>query len=84
MRELLLPSGATSFLSILLLPKASDASASKYNSLEDTLARADTWLVSSQASGVPICFMSVQTEALLTKVHIYTRFYLIFLDSFFE
>ncbi|KAJ4763268.1 hypothetical protein LUZ62_043182 [Rhynchospora pubera] len=68
MRELLPPSGSTSFLSILLLPKASDASASKYNSLEDTLARADTWLVSSQASGVPITFMSVQTEALLTKI----------------
>ncbi|KAJ3693186.1 hypothetical protein LUZ60_008666 [Juncus effusus] len=68
MRELLPVPGSSSFLSVLLLPKVSDASASKYNSLEDTLARADTWLISSQASGVPIVFMNVQTEALLTKI----------------
>jgi hypothetical protein len=59
---------ASCFLSMLLLPKASDASNRRYNSLEDTLARADTWLLSSQASGVPILFMNVQTEALLTKI----------------
>ncbi|XP_020103585.1 uncharacterized protein LOC109720716 [Ananas comosus] len=68
MRELLPLPSSSSFLSLLLLPKASDPSASHYNSLEDTLARADTWLTASQASGVPIMFMNVQTEALLTKI----------------
>nr|CAD1839285.1 unnamed protein product [Ananas comosus var. bracteatus] len=68
MRELLPLPSSSSFLSLLLLPKASDPSASHYNSLEDTLARADTWLTASQASGVPIVFMNVQTEALLTKI----------------
>lgn len=56
------------FLSMLILPKALDPVASRYNSLEDTLARANSWLFCSQNSGVPIEFMSVQTEALLTKV----------------
>ncbi|CAN6217158.1 unnamed protein product [Urochloa humidicola] len=67
MRELLPVPSASCFLSLLLLPKATDASNTKYNSLDDTLARADAWLRSSQASGVPVVFMSVQTEALLTK-----------------
>ncbi|PUZ70103.1 hypothetical protein GQ55_2G197200 [Panicum hallii var. hallii] len=68
MRELLLVPEASCFLSLLLLPKATDVSNTRYNSLEDTLARADAWLRSSQASGVPIVFMNVQTEALLTKI----------------
>ena len=68
MRELLPVPEASCFLSLLLLPKATDGSNTRYNSLEDTLARADAWLLSSQASGVPVVFMNVQTEALLTKI----------------
>jgi hypothetical protein len=68
MRELLPVPEASCFLSMLLLPKATDAFNTRHNSLEDTLARADTWLLSSQVSGVPIVFMNVQTEALLTKI----------------
>ncbi|KAG6791027.1 hypothetical protein POTOM_000137 [Populus tomentosa] len=67
MQELLIPT-SSSFLSLLLLPKASDRVASRYNDLEDTLARANAWLYASQASGVPIVFMNIQTESLLTKI----------------
>jgi len=70
MRESLPIPNSSSFLSMLILPKASDPAAYSYNSLEDTLARANSWLISSQASGVPVVFMIVQTEALLTKVHL--------------
>ena len=41
MRELLPVPEASCFLSLLLLPKATDGSNTRYNSLEDTLARAD-------------------------------------------
>ncbi|KAL5984846.1 hypothetical protein ACLOJK_038682 [Asimina triloba] len=68
MKETLSVPNSSSFLSLLLLPKASDPAASRYNDLEDTLARANAWLTASQASGVPIVFMNVQTEALLTKI----------------
>lgn len=68
MQELLAVPNSSSFFSILLLPKASDRAASRYNDLEDTLARANAWLNASQASGVPIVFMNIQTESLLTKV----------------
>lgn len=69
MKEMLHPVPNSSiFLSMLLLPKASDRVASRYNDLEDTLARANAWLTASQASGVPIIFINVQTEALLTKI----------------
>ncbi|KAG8049513.1 hypothetical protein GUJ93_ZPchr0009g601 [Zizania palustris] len=68
MKELLPVPAASSFLSLLLLPKAADGSHARYNTLEDTLARADTWLASSQAAGVPVAFMNVQTEGLLTKI----------------
>ncbi|KAK1266053.1 hypothetical protein QJS04_geneDACA016335 [Acorus gramineus] len=68
MKESLPVPSSSCFLSILLLPKASDRVASQYNCLDDTLARANSWLNSSQASGVPIAFMNVQTEALLTKI----------------
>ncbi|KAA3455348.1 Cobyric acid synthase [Gossypium australe] len=68
MQEVLAVPSSSSFLSILLLPKASDRVASRYNDLEDTLARANAWLSASQASGVPIVFMNIQTESLLTKI----------------
>ncbi|KAL9407294.1 hypothetical protein Peur_004266 [Populus x canadensis] len=68
MQEYLLIPTSSSFLSLLLLPKASDRVASRYNDLEDTLARAHAWLYASQASGVPIVFMNIQTESLLTKI----------------
>lgn len=68
MQELLLIPNSSCFLSILLLPKASGRDASHYNDLEDTLARANAWLNTSQASGVPIVFMNIQTESLLTKI----------------
>lgn len=67
-QELLSVPNSSCFLSLLLLPKASDVAASRYNDVEDTLARANTWLNASQASGVPIVFMNIQTESLLTKV----------------
>ncbi|OAY48572.1 uncharacterized protein LOC110618111 [Manihot esculenta] len=68
MQEVLPVPNSSCFLSILFLPKASDRVASRYNDLEDTLARANTWLYASQASGVPIVFMNIQTESLLTKI----------------
>ncbi|XP_057456222.1 uncharacterized protein LOC130747336 [Lotus japonicus] len=68
MHELLSVPNSSNFLSILLLPRASDMNASHYNDLEDTLARANAWLNAAQASGVPIVFMNIQTESLLTKI----------------
>uniref|UniRef100_A0A0E0K4G7 Uncharacterized protein n=1 Tax=Oryza punctata TaxID=4537 RepID=A0A0E0K4G7_ORYPU len=68
MREALPIPNSSSFLSMLVLPTALDRAASRYNSVEDTLARANAWILSSQASGVPIAFLNVQTEALLTKI----------------
>ncbi|KAL2515577.1 hypothetical protein Fot_29548 [Forsythia ovata] len=54
--------------SILFLPKASDKVVFRYNDLEDTLARAQSWINASQESGVPVVFMNIQTDSLLTKV----------------
>ncbi|ESW03981.1 hypothetical protein PHAVU_011G057300 [Phaseolus vulgaris] len=68
MQELLSVPNSSNFLSILLLPKVSDRIAFRYNDVEDTLARANTWLNAAQASGVPVVFMNVQTESLLTKI----------------
>ncbi|XP_057483203.1 uncharacterized protein LOC130769964 [Actinidia eriantha] len=68
MQESLPVPNSSCFLSMLLLPKASDRVASRYNDLEDTLSRANAWLNASQASGVPIVFMNIQTESLLTKI----------------
>uniref|UniRef100_A0A0D9VK94 Uncharacterized protein n=1 Tax=Leersia perrieri TaxID=77586 RepID=A0A0D9VK94_9ORYZ len=68
MREVLPIPNSSSFLSMLVLPTALDRAASRYNSVEDTLARANAWILSSQTSGVPISFLNVQTEALLTKI----------------
>ncbi|CAD6242653.1 unnamed protein product [Miscanthus lutarioriparius] len=68
MREVLPIPNSSSFLSLLILPMALDRAGSRYNCVEDTLARANAWILSSQASGVPIAFLNVQTEALLTKI----------------
>lgn len=73
MQEMLTVPNSSNFLSILLLPKASDRVASRYNDLEDTLARANAWINAGQASGVPIVFMNIQTESLLTKVNDHTK-----------
>ncbi|XP_057953518.1 uncharacterized protein LOC131147894 [Malania oleifera] len=68
MQEFLQVPKSSCFLSILLFPKASDRAAPRYNDLEDTLARANAWLSASQASGVPVAFMNIHTESLLTKI----------------
>ncbi|KAG8389040.1 hypothetical protein BUALT_Bualt02G0188000 [Buddleja alternifolia] len=68
MHEMLSIPNSSSFYSILFLPKASDKVGSRYNDLEDTLARAHAWINASQASGTPIVFMNIQTESLLTKI----------------
>ncbi|KAL6499601.1 hypothetical protein OROGR_027511 [Orobanche gracilis] len=68
MHEMLLIPNSSSFYSILFLPKDSDRAGTRYNNLEDTLARAHTWINASQESGAPIVFMSIQTESLLTKI----------------
>lgn len=67
-QEMLSIPNSSSFYSILFLPKASDKVAFRYNDLEDTLARAQSWINASQESGVPAIFMNIQTESLLTKV----------------
>uniref|UniRef100_A0A0E0QY97 NB-ARC domain-containing protein n=2 Tax=Oryza rufipogon TaxID=4529 RepID=A0A0E0QY97_ORYRU len=56
------------YLSMLVLPMALDMKSHLYESFEVTLARANTWLYASQASGVPIKLMSVQSDDLLTKI----------------
>ncbi|KAL1539607.1 hypothetical protein AAHA92_24067 [Salvia divinorum] len=66
--EMLSIPSSSSFYSILFLPKSSDKASARYNDLEDTLARAHAWINASQASGVPIVFMNIQTESLLTKI----------------
>ncbi|KAL3620420.1 hypothetical protein CASFOL_035332 [Castilleja foliolosa] len=68
MHEMLLIPNSSSFYSILFLPKASDKAGTRYNDIEDTLARAHTWINAAQESGAPIVFMSIQTESLLTKI----------------
>jgi hypothetical protein len=64
MREMLPVPKSSSFLSILVLPTV----VNRANSVDDTLASANAWFLSSQASGVPVTFFNVQTEALLIKV----------------
>lgn len=68
MTDLLPVPNSSRFLSLLLLPRPADESQTRYLGLEDTLARADAWLVSSQRAGVPIMHKNVQIEPLLTKV----------------
>ncbi|GMH21893.1 hypothetical protein Nepgr_023736 [Nepenthes gracilis] len=54
--------------SILFLPKACMTDLPRYNDVEDTLARANAWLNASKAIGVPIVFINIPTESLLTKI----------------
>ncbi|KAI3892762.1 hypothetical protein MKW92_022242 [Papaver armeniacum] len=68
MQDLMPVANSSCFLSLLLLPKASDSGGAQYNDLEDTLSRANAWLAASQAHGVPIVFLNIQTESLLTKI----------------
>ncbi|CAL5082080.1 unnamed protein product [Urochloa decumbens] len=68
MRDILRTSNSSCYLSMLVLPKALDSNACRYESFDDTLARANAWLYSSQALGIPIDFINVQSEALLTKI----------------
>lgn len=68
MREMLLIPNSSSFYSILFLPRTSEKAASRYNDLEDTLARANAWIITAQATGVPVLFTNIQTESLLTKI----------------
>ncbi|RCV30682.1 hypothetical protein SEVIR_6G124700v4 [Setaria viridis] len=68
MTDLLPVPNSSRFLSLLMLPQAADESQTRYLCLEDTLARADAWLMSSQSSGVPIVQKNVQIEPLLTKI----------------
>ncbi|KAI4334595.1 hypothetical protein L6164_019266 [Bauhinia variegata] len=68
MQEPLSVPNTSNFLSMLLLPTASDRECSRYNDVEDTLGRANSWLHAAQASGVPVVFMNIQTESLLTKI----------------
>jgi hypothetical protein len=68
MRDMLRAPNSSCYFSILVLPKAQDNNACHYESFDDTLAHANAWFCSSQASGIPIDLMNVQSEALLTKV----------------
>ncbi|CAH9072245.1 unnamed protein product [Cuscuta europaea] len=61
------PNSRTSY-SMLFLPIASHKSTLGYSDIDDTIARANTWLGASQASGVPIILINIQTESLLTKI----------------
>ena len=70
MRDTLRLPNSNCYLSMLVLPKALDSNACRYESFDDTLARASAWLYSAQASGIPVDLMNVQSEALLTKVQI--------------
>lgn len=56
--------------SILFVPyaPARDRALPSHNNVDDTVARAMTWLTAAQVSGIPISFLSIQTEPLLTKV----------------
>ncbi|KAH9302579.1 hypothetical protein KI387_014162 [Taxus chinensis] len=68
MQKFLMVPRSGCFFSLLIVPHNSDRGLQQYNDLEDTLARAYAWLTASQASGVPIVFMNIQTEPLLTKI----------------
>ncbi|CAN6174788.1 unnamed protein product [Urochloa humidicola] len=68
MCDILRMPNSSCYLSMLILPKALDSNACRYESFDDTLAHANAWFYSSQASGIPIDFINVQSEALLTKI----------------
>lgn len=70
MQTMLQVPSSSSLFSILFLPKASETGRGRYNDMEDTISRANAWINASQASGVPIAFINIQTESLLTKVHL--------------
>jgi hypothetical protein len=69
MRDTLRMPNSSCYLSILVLPQALDSNSCRYESFDDTLARANAWIRSAQASGIPVDIMNVQSEALLTKVY---------------
>eukprot|EP00249_Psilotum_nudum_P021051 c27952_g1_i2 orf=475-1554(+) len=54
--------------SFLVVPFSPDRAVPSYNDLDDTVVRAMSWLSASQTSGVPINFLNIQTEPILTKV----------------
>lgn len=68
MRDTLRMPNSSCYLSMLVLPKALDSNACRYESFDDTLARANAWICSAQASGIPVDYRNVQSEALLTKI----------------
>ncbi|RZR77585.1 hypothetical protein BHM03_00002697 [Ensete ventricosum] len=68
-RDLLPVPYSSAFLSLIILPRGSKSSGARYSSLEETLAQVNAWVVSFHAAGVPIAFMNIQTEALLTKAN---------------
>ncbi|XP_010673591.2 uncharacterized protein LOC104889945 [Beta vulgaris subsp. vulgaris] len=68
MQTMLQVPSSSSLFSILFLPKASETGRGRYNDMEDTISRANAWINASQASGVPIAFINIQTESLLTKI----------------
>lgn len=64
-----LPVGSSSMVyTMLVIPHATDRAVSVYNNVEDTVNRAMAWFTAAQASGVPINFLNIQTEPVLTKV----------------
>eukprot|EP00249_Psilotum_nudum_P021054 c27952_g1_i5 orf=272-1237(+) len=56
--------------SFLVVPFSPDRAVPSYNDLDDTVVRAMSWLSASQTSGVPINFLNIQTEPILTKVSV--------------
>ncbi|KAH9299945.1 hypothetical protein KI387_011528 [Taxus chinensis] len=56
--------GSCMIFSILFMPFKDDSS-DQFRAVEDTSARAMTWLCASQTSGVPIIFVNIQTELIL-------------------
>eukprot|EP00249_Psilotum_nudum_P021053 c27952_g1_i4 orf=272-1198(+) len=70
MRQALPIQRSNTIFSFLVVPYAPDRTVASYNDVEDTVARAMTWLSASQASGVPIDFLNIQTEPILTKVSV--------------
>eukprot|EP00249_Psilotum_nudum_P019419 c27245_g1_i1 orf=1111-2235(-) len=68
MQQLLPVQRSSMVFSFLIVPYAADRDMLPYNDLEDTVARAMTWFSAAQSSGVPITFLNIQTEPLLTKV----------------
>lgn len=69
MKELLPVENSSMVFSMVVIPMAChDSTMPQYNNVEDTVARAMTWLTAAQGAGVPINFLNIQTEPLLTKI----------------